>query len=134
LPLRADIRPGETAQFRGWVGSPSKPGDYTLVLGLVSEGVTWFADQGSQPIIHAVLVRPLSAADLVADPVAPDGHLLPTVGITTDRRVYRSDDAQRLSVELANPGRPNSFDALFWTPSTTRAGLGWTCTSSTCSA
>jgi hypothetical protein len=112
LSLAADVRPGETAHFHGWITAPSKPGDYTLVLGLVSEPATWFADGSSPPITRAFVVRPLNAADLVVDPDTPNDHPLPALAVTTDRRVYRSDDAQEIRVDLWNPGPPNRFDAF----------------------
>src|SRR5204863_8409241 len=53
-PLDVDIRPGRVARFVARVAVPAAPGDYTLTLDLVSESVTWFADQGQRPVTAAV--------------------------------------------------------------------------------
>lgn len=57
------LRPGETAQVeitvpaRGAGGQPLEPGRYELEVGLVQEGVRWFADAGDRPLRLAVEIR-----------------------------------------------------------------------------
>jgi hypothetical protein len=108
--LRADLRPGGVARFAARIVVPTAPGDYALTLGLVSELVTWFADQGQRPVTAAVKVRPLEVdAVLSAPPRA--GAPAATATISTDRASYRARDTIHLTVELRNPGRPGQFDA-----------------------
>ena len=40
------VEPGETVEISAEIPTPSGPGQYRLVLDLVSEGVCWFADNG----------------------------------------------------------------------------------------
>jgi hypothetical protein len=48
--LRYDVLPGQSYEFTVEIVTPKKPGNYLLELGLVSEGVTAFADQGTAPL------------------------------------------------------------------------------------
>ena len=43
----ADVAAGETVVVEARVALPDEPGNYTLEIDLVQEGVTWFKDQGS---------------------------------------------------------------------------------------
>jgi hypothetical protein len=54
--LRYDVFPGQAYRFQTTIKPPPKPGEYTLELGLVSELVTWFSDQGVAPLHLAVRV------------------------------------------------------------------------------
>jgi hypothetical protein len=47
--LGYDVLPGQNYEFTVEIVTPKKPGDYLLEIGLVSEGVTAFADQGTAP-------------------------------------------------------------------------------------
>jgi hypothetical protein len=55
--LRYDVFPGQSYRFKTTINPPSVPGEYTLELGLVSELVTWFSDQGVPPLRLAVRVE-----------------------------------------------------------------------------
>jgi hypothetical protein len=44
-----DVLPGQAYEFTLEITTPRKPGNYLLEIGLVSEGVTAFADQGTAP-------------------------------------------------------------------------------------
>jgi hypothetical protein len=56
--LARDLAVGESLLMKTWVLAPPTPGTYTLVLDLVREGVTWFANQGSSPLqVPAVEVQ-----------------------------------------------------------------------------
>jgi Dolichyl-phosphate-mannose-protein mannosyltransferase len=48
--LGYDVLPGQSYEFTVEIATPTKPGYYILELGLVSEGVTAFADQGTAPL------------------------------------------------------------------------------------
>lgn len=58
--LTHDLYPGQSYALNVSVPPPRDPGDYTLELGLVSERVTWFVDQGVKPLklpVHVVSSR-----------------------------------------------------------------------------
>lgn len=57
--LRYDVFPGGSYEFRARIPTPMEPGEYILELDMVSELVTWFADQGNQPVRGAIrLISP----------------------------------------------------------------------------
>lgn len=108
--LLSDVPPGHSAQFKARIVSPSLPGDYTLILDLVSEGVAWFGDRGEKPIRLSLRVLPLDVTRMLSEPirgVAP----APMVTIATDRPSYRGDEGLHLTVSLEYPQRPRNFDA-----------------------
>jgi hypothetical protein len=109
-PLEVDVRPGRVARFVARVAVPPAPGDYTLTFDLVSESVTWFADQGQRPVTAAVTVRPLEIDGMLSTPLRADARSAAAT-ISTDRASYGRGDTIRLAVELRNPGRPGQFDA-----------------------
>jgi hypothetical protein len=55
--LSHDVFPGQAYRFRTTINPPSKPGDYKLDVGLVSELVTWFSDRGVAPLTLDVRVQ-----------------------------------------------------------------------------
>jgi hypothetical protein len=54
--LQYDVFPGQAYWFQTTVKVPPEPGHYILELGLVSELVTWFSDQGVPPLRFEVRV------------------------------------------------------------------------------
>jgi hypothetical protein len=42
-----NLQPGEETETTLQITAPKQPGEYTLSLDMVQEGVTWFADKGS---------------------------------------------------------------------------------------
>ena len=56
--LPYQVNPGDTYTFRAAIDAPTQPGAYTLRLELVSELVTWFHEQGVQPVDVPVNVDP----------------------------------------------------------------------------
>jgi hypothetical protein len=48
--LAEDLPVGATAKLSATVVAPPAPGDYTLRLTFVQEGVAWFDDQGAKPV------------------------------------------------------------------------------------
>ena len=64
--LPRTVNPGETITFDARVKLPDSPGNYTLQLDLVHEGVTWFADQQSD-----VLTRWLTISGEAVPPPPP---------------------------------------------------------------
>jgi hypothetical protein len=54
--LAYDVFPGQAYRFETRIKIPAEPGDYTLELGLVSELVTWFSDNGVTPLKIPILV------------------------------------------------------------------------------
>jgi hypothetical protein len=107
--LSSDVRPGRVAHFTTSIDCPSRPDDYALVIDLVSETVTWLADQGGTPVRIAVKVLPLDPRRFVSEPVATRGPA-PAATISTDRASYRRGDTLHLTLELRNPYRPRQFD------------------------
>jgi protein tyrosine phosphatase (PTP) superfamily phosphohydrolase (DUF442 family) len=51
------IHPGETLELEVAIWAPATPGDYELKLDMVDEHVAWFEDQGSEPLVRALVVR-----------------------------------------------------------------------------
>lgn len=49
--LDADIAPQSAADVHCSFHAPSASGRYRLILDMVAEGITWFADRGSQPAV-----------------------------------------------------------------------------------
>ena len=52
------ILPGETGDLQLTITAPQQPGDYTLEIDMVQEGVAWFGARGGTPTRVAVRVRP----------------------------------------------------------------------------
>jgi hypothetical protein len=55
--LGHDVYPKQWYEFQARIRPPAEAGEYTLELGLVSEFLTWFIDQGSQSFRIAVTVH-----------------------------------------------------------------------------
>lgn len=108
--LSSDVFPGRVARFAARIPPPPVPGDYTLTIDLVSELMTWFADQGQNPVRIAVRVRPADPEHFLSKPVGTVGSS-PAVTISTDRASYRRGDTLHLTVNLRNPDQPSQFDA-----------------------
>jgi len=51
------VEPGEWVEVDVAVGLPSAPGRFVVVLDMVHEGVTWFAEQGSEPARVPIQVK-----------------------------------------------------------------------------
>jgi hypothetical protein len=54
--LRYDISPGMAYLFEPKIPTPQEPGKYSLELGLVSDHVTWFHEQGVESVKLSILV------------------------------------------------------------------------------
>jgi hypothetical protein len=52
-----ELAPGDRVDLQLEVRAPAAPGRYTLELDVVQEGVSWFADRGSEPARAPVHVR-----------------------------------------------------------------------------
>ena len=94
--VEADTEPGEVGRFRFVVRAPGA-GDYDLRLGLLEEGVVWFADDGGPD--DGFVTFPLSVSESVAEPWgdtgtvedvgsgsddAPDAPGAPDAGVSAD--------------------------------------------------
>jgi hypothetical protein len=55
--LGSDVFPKQWYEFQSRITPPVEPGEYTLELGLVSEFLTWFIDQGSRSLRIPVTVH-----------------------------------------------------------------------------
>ncbi|HRJ42489.1 MAG TPA: peptidoglycan recognition family protein, partial [Caldilineaceae bacterium] len=66
------VQPGESITFEAKVKLPDSPGNYTLQLDLVHEGVTWFADQQSD-----VLTRWLTIGGEAVTPTTDEAQAMP---------------------------------------------------------
>jgi hypothetical protein len=58
--LGYDVFPKQWYEFQARISPPVEAGEYTLELGLVSEFLTWFIDQGSRSLRISITVHPLS--------------------------------------------------------------------------
>lgn len=56
--MRADLPPGGETEMTLAVTAPLTPGEYTLEIDLVHEGVTWFSERGARPLRISVRVAP----------------------------------------------------------------------------
>ncbi len=56
--LSGDLPPGAETQMTLTVTAPRTPGDYTLEIDMVHEGVTWFSERGARPLRLSVRVAP----------------------------------------------------------------------------
>jgi hypothetical protein len=56
--LPFDVQPGDTVGLLLDLTAPTKPGEFSLELDVMQEGVGWFADHGSEPSISKVQVTP----------------------------------------------------------------------------
>lgn len=58
-----DVLPGQTVVVEARVALPDEPGNYTLELDMVQEGVTWFKDQGASTLTRWLTVEAPGAAE-----------------------------------------------------------------------
>ena len=65
-----DVAPGETVTVNARIALPDQPGNFTLELDLVHEGVTWFKEQGARVLSRWLTVE---AAESVQAQVGTDG-------------------------------------------------------------
>lgn len=56
-PLQRDLRPGETQELWVPIAAPTRPGQYTLVLSMVQEGVAWFCDAGGGDAKLSIVIQ-----------------------------------------------------------------------------
>jgi len=54
--LERVVGPGETLELSAPIWAPSTPGEYEVKLDLVDEHVTWFEEQGSEPLSRRLIV------------------------------------------------------------------------------
>lgn len=111
--LLADMPPGSTTRFTARIMSPLEPGDYTLILGMMSDPGEWFGDHGPGAARIAVRVFPLEVARMLSAPIDAPAGTTPRVRIATDRPSYRRDDTLRLNVTVRYPHHPRSFDLYY---------------------
>jgi N-acetyl-anhydromuramyl-L-alanine amidase AmpD len=52
-----DVAPGETVVFQTHLALPEEPGNYTLELDLVHEGIAWFKEKGATPLTRWLTVE-----------------------------------------------------------------------------
>jgi hypothetical protein len=108
--LDRDVLPGASVDLAPVVRAPDAPGTYTLVLDMVSEGITWFESQGHTPERLQVVVEPLDVAHVLGRLAhGATAHRL-VAAVATDRRSYAAGERLRLTVRLDNP-RMRGVDA-----------------------
>jgi hypothetical protein len=56
--MKADLPPGAEVEMTLTVNAPRTPGEYTLEIDMVHEGVTWFKERGARPLQLHVFVQP----------------------------------------------------------------------------
>ncbi len=56
--MKGDLPPGAETQMTLTVNAPRTPGEYTLEIDMVHEGVTWFSERGARPLQLSVRVAP----------------------------------------------------------------------------
>lgn len=56
--MKADLPPGGETEMTLAVTAPKTPGEYTLEIDMVHEGVTWFSERGARPLRLTVHVVP----------------------------------------------------------------------------
>ena len=117
--LKHDVFPGGETTFHTQISPPPESGHYILELGLVSELVTWFSNQGVEPLKVAVRVvhsrRDNFERSLAAQAKAIDNS--PKLVVTTDRPRYRHGDRLQVLIDAVNPDWTHTVDAylaLLW--------------------
>jgi hypothetical protein len=55
--MKRTLSSGETLELEVSIWAPATPGDYVVKLDMVDEHVAWFEDQGSAPLVRALVVR-----------------------------------------------------------------------------
>ncbi|MBI3262585.1 MAG: tyrosine-protein phosphatase [Acidobacteria bacterium] len=55
--LGGPVAPGESREVTVSLAAPRVPGEYVFKIDLVDEFVTWFEDQGSEPVLRELAVR-----------------------------------------------------------------------------
>jgi hypothetical protein len=55
--LLSELRPGESVNLKLVVNAPRKPGNYTLEVDMLQEGVSWFGLQGSVTVLSPVRIE-----------------------------------------------------------------------------
>ena len=110
-----DIFPGQSYALTAEIAPPAWPSDYVLEVGLASEAVTWFADQGTDPLKMTIhVVNPVhgdSEYTLAKQVKAIDD--LPQLMITTDQSRYRPGGRVRVMANLVNATGGHPVDAYF---------------------
>ena len=117
-PLPVNLAPGETCRVTLTATAPREPGNYLLECDVVHEGITWFADRGSETWTQEVRVggnasteasrelqRPshgASALRLADDGTAQDPGPLPMHGVARDavEQVIRDGGGRLVHVEI----------------------------------
>jgi hypothetical protein len=56
--MKADLSPGAETDITLTITAPQEPGEYTLEIDMVHEGVTWFKQRGGRPLSIHVTVAP----------------------------------------------------------------------------
>jgi hypothetical protein len=56
--MKGDLPPGAVTDMTLSITAPKAPGDYTLEIDMVHEGVTWFKQRGARALSIDVAVRP----------------------------------------------------------------------------
>jgi hypothetical protein len=56
--LKGDVPPGAETEMTLTVNAPQIPGEYTLEIDMVHEGITWFHESGGSPLHLSVRVAP----------------------------------------------------------------------------
>jgi hypothetical protein len=112
--LAYDVFPGQSYAFTANMTPSPRAGDYVLELGLVSEHVTWFSDQGSAPL--TVALRVVDAEGFRAEPSQAVSDP-PQLVISTPRPRYRQGEVLEMRGDLVNADRERTVDvylALVW--------------------
>ncbi len=58
VAMNADLPPGGEVELTLTVTAPGAPGEYTLMIDMVHEGVAWFKERGGRPLELRVRVQP----------------------------------------------------------------------------
>jgi len=58
VAMNADLPPGGEVELMLTVTAPRAPGEYTLMIDMVHEGVAWFKERGGRPLELRVRVQP----------------------------------------------------------------------------
>lgn len=61
--LPSDVAPGSTVEILGHMPVPTTPGQYTVVLDLVDEGIAWFQHEGSPVASFSLQLAAAHVAD-----------------------------------------------------------------------
>jgi hypothetical protein len=97
VPLRFDLLPGDSYEFRGRIPIPQTAGRYVLGVDLVAQQIGRFSDHGAEPVRRAITVDTFAALLARHRHAVPDA---PRVSVSATSARYHLDGAAELTARM----------------------------------